>query len=52
MGSKFDTLEVLRHVSAGRLKPVADRGFPLKDAARAERMLEDRKQFGKLVLVP
>jgi NADPH:quinone reductase-like Zn-dependent oxidoreductase len=52
MGSKFDTLEVFRHVAAGRLKPVLDRTFPLKEAAQAQRMLEDRKQFGKLVLVP
>ena len=26
--------------------------FPLKDAGKAHQMLEDRKQFGKLVLVP
>ena len=52
MGSKADTLEVFRHVAAGKLKPVLDQTFPLKDAARAEQMLEDRKQFGKLVLVP
>ena len=52
MGSKFDTLEVFRHVAAGRLKPVLDRTFPLKEAARAHEMLEARRQFGKLVLIP
>ncbi len=52
MGSTFGTLEVFPHVAAGRLKPVVDQAFPLKGVARAEQMLEDRQQFGKLVLVP
>jgi len=30
---------------------VLDQVFSLKDAAKAQQMLEDRKQFGKLVLV-
>ncbi len=38
--------------AAGRLKPVLDQTFPLRDAARAHEMLEARQQFGKLVLVP
>jgi len=29
-----------------------DQAFSLNDAAVARQMLEDRKQFGKLVLVP
>lgn len=52
MGSKFDTLEVFRHVAAGRLRPVVDQVLPLKEAPRAHQVLEDRKQFGKLVLIP
>lgn len=36
----------------GKLKTLVDRAFPLKEAAAAHRYLEDRRQFGKLVLVP
>ena len=40
----------LRHVEAGRLRPVVDRVMPLWSAAEAHRLLEDRKVFGKIVL--
>ncbi len=50
MGSKGDLFEVLRHVEAGKLRPVVDRVMPLWSAAEAHRLLEDRKVFGKIVL--
>lgn len=51
MGSKADLFEIMREVERGRLQPVVDRVFPLKEASEAQRVMEDRKVFGKLVLV-
>lgn len=51
MGSQAELREVLRFVAAGRLRPVVDRTFPLEQAPDAQRMLEAREQFGKIVLV-
>ena len=39
-------------VSNGKLNPVIDRVLPLEQAPEAERMLEDRKVFGKVLLTP
>ncbi len=50
MGSKGDLYGILRHVEAGRLRPVVDRVMPLWSAADAHRLLEERKVFGKIVL--
>jgi len=36
----------------GRLKPVIDRVFPLKDARAAVQRVLDRKNMGKVLLVP
>lgn len=52
MGSKADLLAVLGHVAAGRLNPVVHEILPLRQAADAHRLLEERKAFGKVVLVP
>jgi NADPH:quinone reductase-like Zn-dependent oxidoreductase len=52
MGSRKELMEVLRLVESGRLKPVVDSVFPLKDAATAQIKMMDRKQFGKIVLIP
>ena len=34
----------------GKLRPVIDQVFPLKEAAAAHRHMEERKNFGKIVL--
>jgi NADPH2:quinone reductase len=39
-------------VAAGELEVVVDQTFPLADAAAAHAYLEDRKAFGRVVLVP
>jgi NADPH:quinone reductase-like Zn-dependent oxidoreductase len=52
MGSKTTLPEILRLVSAGRLRPVVHEVIALHDAKLAHEMLEKREQFGKLVLVP
>jgi NADPH:quinone reductase-like Zn-dependent oxidoreductase len=44
--------EVLELVRAGTLDPHVDRTFSFADAAESHRYLQDRKNFGKVVLVP
>ena len=50
MGSMGELHEVLKHVFAGRLKPVVDRVFPLSDIRAAHEYLEKSQMFGKVIL--
>jgi NADPH:quinone reductase-like Zn-dependent oxidoreductase len=50
MGSKGDLLQAAGLFFQGRLRPIVDRTFPLADAAAAQQMIEQREQFGKVVL--
>jgi NADPH:quinone reductase-like Zn-dependent oxidoreductase len=50
MGTKGELLELLPFFESGRLRPVVDRVFPLSQAADAQRRMEERKHFGKIVL--
>jgi NADPH:quinone reductase-like Zn-dependent oxidoreductase len=52
MGTMGELYEVLGHVFAGRLKPVVDRTFPLKDTRAAHEYLAKSHMFGKVVLNP
>jgi NADPH:quinone reductase-like Zn-dependent oxidoreductase len=52
MGSRGELIEALEHVEAGRLRPILDRVFPLAATAEAHRHLEERRAFGKVVVVP
>ncbi len=52
MGNMGEFHEVMNHVFAGRLKPVVDRSFPLRDAAAAHQYLEKSSMFGKVILNP
>ncbi|HLM56999.1 MAG TPA: zinc-binding dehydrogenase [Pyrinomonadaceae bacterium] len=52
MGSKAELLDAMKFVERGRLRAVVDRALPLSEARRAHELIEDRAQFGKLVLVP
>ena len=45
-------INVINLVSLNRFKPVIDKTFPLSEAAQAQKMLEDRSQFGKVILNP
>ena len=41
---------VMDLVVSGKLKPVLDRSYPLKEAAAAHERLQEDKQFGKIIL--
>ncbi|MGH9744609.1 MAG: zinc-binding dehydrogenase [Candidatus Acidiferrales bacterium] len=42
--------ELFRMYSAGKIKPVIGKSFPLADAAMAHRFIHDRKNIGKVIL--
>ena len=50
MGSMGELLKVLTFFEDGRLKPVVDSVYPLKDAAAAQERMEQSRHFGKIVL--
>jgi NADPH:quinone reductase-like Zn-dependent oxidoreductase len=52
MGTMGELLAVLKFVFNGKLKPVVDKTFPLREARAAHERLEKREQFGKVVLNP
>lgn len=52
MGSRSELREVLNLVWKGKLKPVVDRILPLSEAQKAHSILEEGKQFGKIILQP
>jgi NADPH:quinone reductase-like Zn-dependent oxidoreductase len=52
LGSILELKTVLDHVVEGKLKPVIDRAFPLPDARAAVQHVLDRKNKGKVLLVP
>ena len=52
MGTKAELLEAMRFVEAGAIRAVVDQTLPLAEAKRAHELMEDRAQFGKLVLLP
>ena len=47
-----DLLVLLELVRSQRLCPIIDRTLPLEESAEAERLLEDREIFGKVLLKP
>jgi NADPH:quinone reductase-like Zn-dependent oxidoreductase len=51
MGSKADLLQAMKFIESGQIRAVVDRTFPLTEAQKAHELMEDRAQFGKLVLV-
>src|SRR6266566_4693532 len=52
MGSKAELLAAMKFIKSGQIRAVVDRTLPLADAGKAHELMEDRAQFGKLVLVP
>src|SRR5215813_304270 len=51
MGSKADLLAAMKFIGSGHIQAVVDRTLPLADARKAHELMEDRAQFGKLVLM-
>jgi len=52
MGSKAELLEAMKFVRAGKIRAVVDRVLPLSEARQAHEAIEERAQFGKIVLKP
>ena len=50
MGSKADLLAAMKFIESGQIRAVVDRVLPLAEAREAHELMEDRAQFGKLVL--
>lgn len=50
MGTKNELREVVKFLANGTLKPVIDKVFHLKDVREAHKRMEERKNFGKIVL--
>jgi NADPH:quinone reductase-like Zn-dependent oxidoreductase len=52
LGTIVELRTLLDYVASGRLHPVIDRAFPLTDARAAVQHVLDRKNKGKVLLVP
>ena len=50
LGSREEFRQLLNFLSIAQIKPIIDRVFPLREAAAAQRYVEEAKQFGKVVL--
>jgi zinc-binding alcohol dehydrogenase/oxidoreductase len=50
MATRSDFAALLELMERARVRPIVDRTFPLAEAADAHRYLEERRQFGKVVL--
>lgn len=50
--TRGDLADVVRLVAKGDLKPVIHSTMPLSEAQAAQKILEDRAQFGKVILNP
>lgn len=50
MGGRGELMKVLSFFEEGKLKPVVDSVFPLKDASAAQTKMEKSEHFGKIVL--
>lgn len=52
MGTMGELHQVLKFVFRGQLKPVIDRVYPLSEIRAAHQRLEQKEQFGKIVVTP
>ena len=50
MGGKAELLEALKFLATGKIRAVIDSAFPLADAAAAQKKMEGRQFFGKILL--
>lgn len=52
MGGREELKKVMSLLEKGKLKPVVDKVFPLREAREAQLRMFERRNFGKIVLVP
>lgn len=52
MGGMKELRTVIRLLHKGKLRPVVDKIFPLREAKEAHARMLDRRNFGKIVLIP
>ncbi len=52
MGRKDELVAALQFIGQGKLRAVVDKAFPLAEARKAHEHLENREQFGKVLLHP
>lgn len=52
MGNDEELKKVMNYIFEGKLKPIIDKVYPLKDASEAHHRMENRKSFGKIILKP
>lgn len=52
LGSRQELAQLLKVVAQGRVKPAIDSVYPLEGAKEAHQMMEERRQFGKLLIKP
>jgi zinc-binding alcohol dehydrogenase/oxidoreductase len=50
LGSRDEFRQLISFINASKITPIIDSVFPLKDAAAAQRYVEEARQFGKVVL--
>ena len=52
MGGKGELMDVLKLIGQRKLRPVIDSAFPLAEAAEAQKKMDSRDFFGKILLRP
>ena len=52
MASKGEFLQGMKFVQTGEIKPLPSTAVPLKDAAIAQKIIEDGDVMGKMILIP
>jgi len=52
MGSKAELLEAMKFIAQRKIRAVVDQVLPLSEARQAHELMENRGQFGKIVLNP
>lgn len=52
MGTRKELEQIIPLVAARKLRPVIDRTFPLSESRTAQRWMEERRNFGKILLLP
>ncbi|AXA36061.1 Alcohol dehydrogenase [Candidatus Sumerlaea chitinivorans] len=51
MGFRYELDKVVRLAECGRIRPIVDKTYRLEDARLAQERMENRENFGKIVLV-